>query len=386
LERFSRRQFLQRVCPLRAHFFEDRSCVVNTVVAIPLAGPLPGAARIGRVAESRRRAGFIAGPENRFAHVALDDVLRGQPTLYSPLVLYGPAATGKTHLVVGLANWWRERRSGEGVVLLSGRQFVDQCAAASGIRQQDAWRKECRGGSLFVLDDLAPLAGRRAAQQDLCQTLDSLEESGGLVIVTCRSLPGQMSGLSPALVGRLSAGLATPLALPGAAARRAIVESLVAALRLPMSLEAAHLLADGMASSAPSLAKALSELEASIKADESQGCEIGMKAVQSLLSQGGGCEPPTLRSIAVQTAKYFRLTLADLKSPARRQALVLARGVAFVLIRELTDKSLEQIGAYFGGRDHTTVLHACRRTEKLAKRDATVQQAMSDLKRRLSLA
>jgi chromosomal replication initiator protein len=292
--------------------------------------------------------------------------------------LYGPSASGKTHLAAGLAAGWRERRGDEPVALLTGREFLEQCAAAQAGHRFDAWRRELRAVSLFVLDDLTPLAGRRAAQQELCRLLDAMDETGALVVVTCRSLPGQMAGLLPSLVSRLSAGLATPLALPGAAARRAIVGALVAARRLPMSQEAAQLLADGLATSAVALAKALAELESS-----APDRQIGMATVQAFLRQASSDQRPTVRSIAVQTAKYFRLTLADLKSPARRQALVLARGVAFVLIRELTDKSLEQIGAYFGGRDHTTVLHACRRTEKLAKRDATIQQAMTDLKRRL---
>ncbi len=389
------------------------SVVTNTVVAIPLAGPLAGSERIGAKADSRRRAPFFAGPENRLTQVALDEVLGRQSTMHSPLVLHGPAAAGKSHLVVGLAQWWRQHRKGESVVLLGGRQFVEQVAAATDIHDQLSWREQCRGASLFVLDDLAPLAGRRAAQHELCRILDCLDLSGGLAIVTSRTPPGNIAGLAPSLVSRLSAGLAAPLALPGAAARRAIVESLIVAMRLPISREAAHMLADGIASSASALAQALSELDASLAPGSPLGREapargdvgsrharstdgdptivvhddapsIDARAVQSLLNQSAPAAAPTPRAVAMQVAKYFRLTLADLKSPARRQALVLARGVAFVLIREMTDKSLEQIGAYFGGRDHSTVLHSCRRTEKLAQRDATVRAAMTDLKRRLT--
>jgi chromosomal replication initiator protein len=369
-----RRLFL---VPLQAFGSEDGARVVNSVVAIPLAGSLPGSSRLGASAAARAR--FVAGPENRLALAALDDVLGGRPTSYSPLVFYGPASSGKSHLAAGLAAAWRERHGAELVAQFTGREFVDGWAAACRLRRVDAWRREIRAASLFVLDDLAPLAMRKGPQHELCQTLDALEESGALAVVTCRALPGQLPGLAPALVGRLSAGLATPLALPGAAARRMIVEALAAARRLPITREAAHLFADGIAASVDALAKALVELEAA-----SAGREIDVAAAQAFLSQSGGADRPTLRSIALQTAKYFRLTLAELKSPARRQALVLARGVAFVLMREMTDKSLEQIGAYFGGRDHTTVLHACRRTEKLAKRDATIQQVVADLRRRLA--
>ncbi len=354
------------------------------IVTIPLAGsPLvrSGVAERRENARSRASIGYLAGPENRLAEQALQAPLSGKPTVYSPLFFYGPAGSGKTHLASGLTQWWEEDPRRGPACAFTGQEFLSQFGGAVHADRVEPWRSECRSAALFVLDDLAPLAGKRSAQQELCRTLDALETTGALVVITSRCLPGQISGLSPALVSRLSAGLATPLALPGAAARRAIVESLITAWRLPMTLRAAHLFADGVGGSAPALATALAELVST-----QAGGEIDVEAAQAFLRHNSDYEPPTLRSIAVQTAKYFQLTLADLKSPLRRQALVTARGVAFVLARQLTDKSLEQIGDYFGGRDHTTVLHACRRTEKLAERDNAILQALADLKRHLTLA
>jgi chromosomal replication initiator protein len=322
---------------------------------------------------------FMAGPENRLANVALSDVLNGAETTYSPLYFYGPAGCGKTHLACGLVQWWEKSRPDSSAYLLSGAEFAEHFAAAVDADRVAPWRQECREAGLFVLEDVSQLAGKRPAQNELCHTLDALDQAGALIVVTGRALPGQTSGLVPTLCSRLSAGLAVPLALPGAGARRMIVESLAAARRMNISRAAACLLADSIAGSVPTLVATLLELEA-----ESGGAEVDMQQVRAFITQRTATEPPTLRSIAMQTAKYFHLTLAELKSPLRRQALVTARGVAFVLARQLTDKSLEQIGAYFGGRDHTTVLHACRRTEKLSQQDATLRQAIADLKRGLA--
>ncbi len=126
---------------------------------------------------------------------------------------------------------------------------------------------------------------------------------------------------------------------------------------------------------------ALAELEFTARAADQP---VGLQWVQEFVARQSTANMPTLRDIASLTAKYFGLRLTDLKSPLRRQALVAGRGVAMYLSRQLTNKSLEQIGAFFGGRDHTTVLHGCRRTEKLLRRDRGTRQAITDLRKLLA--
>ncbi len=132
----------------------------------------------------------------------------------------------------------------------------------------------------------------------------------------------------------------------------------------------------------PALVSALLELELETRMS---GTAIDQQRVRQFVAERRSANMPSLRDIACLTARYFGLTLAQLKSPLRRQPLVAARGVAMVLSRDLTNKSLEQIGAFFGGRDHTTVLHGCRRTEKLFRRDRGTRQAIVELKRLLNV-
>jgi len=182
------------------------------------------------------------------------------------------------------------------------------------------------------------------------------------------------------LRSRLSAGLCVPLALPARATRRAILERLAKARGVPLPKRAIDGLADGIQGGVPALLSAIMELEFAAQHD---GSVLDTKRVQQLVAAGTADKAPTLREIAGSTAKYFGLKLADLKSPLRQRALVAARGVAMYLARQLTNHSFEQIGAFFGGRAHTTVLHGYRRMEKLVRQDRAMREAVGELKKLL---
>jgi chromosomal replication initiator protein len=169
-----------------------------------------------------------------------------------------------------------------------------------------------------------------------------------------------------------------PLSLPGPAARRAILEKLAAARGLSLSRRALRGLADALATSVPVLVSALLELDLKARVE---GVAIDHRRVRAFLDDRESAKMPALGEIARLTARYFGFSVADLKSPNRRQPLVAGRGVAMYLARQLTRKSFEEIGAYFGGRDHTTVLHGCRRTEQLLGHDRSTRQAVNELKR-----
>ncbi len=235
--------------------------------------------------------------------------------------------------------------------------------------------------ALFVLEDVAQLGGKRPAQHELVCVLDELADREALVVVTARSLPMHSAVLLPALRSRLSAGLAVPLSLPGPQTRRAILEKLAAAQGLALSNRAIHGLANSLPTSVPALASALLELDLRGRIE---GQAIDARRVRQFVTDRTSAGAPSLREIAVVAAKYFGLSLTELKSPNRRQPLVRGRGVAMYLARQLTGKSFEEIGGYFGGRDHTTVLHGCRRTESLLARDRATRQAVAELTRLLN--
>jgi chromosomal replication initiator protein len=271
------------------------------------------------------------------------------------------------------------------MVLTSGAEFardfahsVDRSQALD--RQQlSDWQVRIRSAGLLVLEDLGQLAGKPAAQQELIHALDELAARDALVIVTARSLAQQITTLHPALRSRLAGGLSVPLALPGSAARRTILEQLARARGLSLPKSLLQSLSGGPTVPVSALHGAIAQLELA-----AHGGLVDHDDLRRLAAEHpSAAAPPTLREIAGAAAKYFELKLSDLKSPSRRQAVVAARGVAIYLARLLTHSSLDEIGKYFGGRDHTTVLHGHRRTEKLMRRDPATRHAVSELKKTL---
>ncbi|HEV3025713.1 MAG TPA: DnaA/Hda family protein [Pirellulales bacterium] len=370
---------------------------------------------------------FIAGAENHLAAVVVERLLAtvcpsqtdttGQTgasgdepngsidpngPIYSPLVLHGMPGTGKSHLARGLAWEWSRHRPADTVTCLTAAEFAEQFVEAIEAKAVDAWRSRLRLPGLFVVEDLGQLVTRAAAQGELAQTLDALADCGAMVIVTSRVSTAELTGLTGRLQGRLAGGISIPLAPPGTAARVAIVEHLAELRNLTISKSAARLLGESLPFCAPELAGALLQLEQSGTADlapagaadwgrtgpngkNRQAAHIEEPLVRRFLAARAAPRRASLQGIAANTARYFVLRVAELKSPSRRRAVVMARDVAMYLARQLTGKSLKQIGDYFGGRDHTTVLHGCRKTEGLVQSDPATRQAIVELRQGLAI-
>jgi chromosomal replication initiator protein len=382
--------------------------VVDRVFSIPLVADLPLAdadsgsislaaeprsappsanrASSGDRARSGDRASceFLAGPENRLLGVAVAALLDENEPRYNPLVIYGPPGTGKSHIARGLAakRMLRNGSAGE-VVFTTGADFARLLHEAIEGRTTARFRSRFRGASLFILDELTQLATKRVAQQELIHTLEAIIAAGGQVVIASRTAPEQMSALAAGLRGRLSAGLAVSLAPPAAAARLALVERFAALRRIAIPESAARTLADGLSATAPELSGALAELQMQAEVEQTS---IDVKRVRRFLAERQVRLRPSLRTIAGLSAKYFCLRISDLTSASRRRAVVQARAIAVFLARQLTGKSLEQIGAYFGGRDHTTVLHSFRSIEARVRTDPTTRRAVSDIRKRIASA
>ena len=323
---------------------------------------------------------FVAGPENSLATDVIRACLNRSWGRYSPILLYGSPGSGKTHLAQGLADWWQRHFPTAAVAYLSAGEFAQAFGAAVGADRLPRWRRRMHELDLLVLDDINQLAGKASAQQELRQLLDVLAERDALVVITNRTLPTALRSLASGLRGRLSSGLAVPLALPERETRRTLWERFAASRSWTISDKALLSLADGLNLSIPALVAAMADFERSAA---TQRRPIDLAAARRFVNQRNNSHMPELGEIAGQAASYFGLKLSDLKSPLRRQPIVAARSMSMYLARQLTKSSLEQIGAYFGGRDHSTVLHGCRRTEELLRRDRATRQAVAELKRRL---
>jgi chromosomal replication initiator protein len=359
--------------------------MANGVVTIPLPGlPLAGDAssKHGDSKHGRRRPTsleFFVGPENCLIEPAVSGVLGRQPSPYNPLVLYGPSGTGKSHLARGLAATWKSNFPHNRVAYATAIDFAREMADAFETQAVEDFRARYRGVTLAVFEDAGELATKPAAQEELSRTLDEVMQRGGQVVLTASAAPQEIAGFLPALRSRLSAGLCVPLALPGPDARLAILQRWSDLREMEMADSILKLLAEGLAGTVPELLGAMLQLE--LPARE-EGRPIDAHHIREFLSQRDSALRPKMQDIASRTARQFSLRLRDLCGPSRRRPVVAARDVAIYLCRQLTRESLGRIGEYFGGRDHTTVMHACRKAEELLQSDPAVAEAVGQLQRK----
>ena len=237
--------------------------MVNGVVTLPLAGPQPSALRRSSAPEfdGAVAAEFVVGPENRLAAAVAEAIFQGSSQHYSPLVIYGPSGSGKSHLAQGLARWWRAALPSASVLVTCGSELARDFAAALDRQQHRRVATALQGHDLLVVEDLGQLAGKGPAQQELVHVLDDLAGSEAMVVVTARGLPQQISTLLAGLRSRLSGGLAVPLVLPGPDARRTILERLALARGLTLPKGILQSLAGGPSVPVPALRGAILQLE-----------------------------------------------------------------------------------------------------------------------------
>lgn len=376
--------------------------MANAVSSLTLPVKSPGVNSAGEL--SSPSGDFFVGPENRLlAHVSTE-LLEGKCP-YNPLVLYGPTGVGKSHLARGLALHLTRRDPAANLLVQTGTDFVEAFVRSCRSEGADVvlpprsttpidplepvveeveseFRQQYFGLRWWIFDDLGQLAGKPASQQAMCHLLDELWARGGRFIATARQSPHGLADLSAGLRARLSSGLAVPIAPPGCEARQAILQHLAQERGLELPAEACQTLAEGLPANARELAGALIFLEMATRVERRA---ITPADVLAFVADSRQRPEVDLKRIAKVVAAQFALKGSELKGTSRRQTVVSARGLAIYLARELTSLSLEQIGRFFGGRDHSTVLHAVRTITDRLQNEPDLAQTTTLLRRRLGV-
>ncbi len=343
----------------------------HEVFAIPPTAPRDNA-------PPARDSDFIAGPENRLAATAIQWLLHPGEAAYSPLVLHGPSGTGKSHLAQAVA------QSRASATCTHAADFARELAKSIDDNTVHDWRAKYRTAKMLVFEDITHLADRPAAQAELLHTLDELEHQQVPVVITSRLAPSEITQLTPALRSRLAGGLEVPLSLPGAAARKIILERLAAARGLRLSPGAAQLLATNLYGTVNELRGILLELEMESPPAEGKTLLISTQRARKYLAARRARLRPSLQQIASCVAKFFGLRRSQLCGSSRRQQVAFARSIAIYLGRQLTGKSLQTLGTYFGGRDHTTILHSYRTLEARLAHDRQLRSTVLNLRKMLT--
>jgi chromosomal replication initiator protein len=351
--------------------------------------PIPGTAVGDTTGRPRLPAGrlrfehFIAGPENALAVTAARELLGGRPGHCTPLVLCGRTGVGKSHLARGLARQWDRRQNCGPSVVVTADQFAEQLNAAIRSDSLASFRSRHRRTSLLVFEHLDTLPAKPSSvQHELIHTLDALHATGRFAIVTSRMPVHTIAGLERLLRNRLLGGLVLTISPPSATARFEILRLSALTLSLPISSDQLHRLAEKTTGTVPDLIAALLEvLHGAPGADQTSRSPGSRKTSRAAQRPRSG---DRIQRIITATARHFSLRPAQLRGQSRQRSIVMARGTALYLARDLTGQSYATIGHFFGGRDHTTVLYHCRKIERLLQTDATTRLTIEHLRHQLT--
>ena len=326
---------------------------------------------------------FVEGKSNQLGKAAAMQVAMNPGRAYNPLLLYGGTGLGKTHLMHAAGNLMRERNPDFKVLYLRSEQFVGAMIEALRTKSMDEFKRRFRSVDALLIDDIQFFAGKDTTQEEFFHTFNALFESKQQIILTCDRYPKEVDKLEPRLKSRLGWGLSVAIEPPDFETRAAILLAKAHEKGVAVSENVAMLLAKRIRSNVRDLEGALNTLAARANFyGKPITTEFAEETLRDLLATHA--QAVTVPNIQKTVADYYQVRLQDLLSKRRVRSLARPRQFAMALSKELTEHSLPEIGEAFGGRDHTTVLHACRTIRKLCETDTRMRQDWEQLIRILT--
>jgi chromosomal replication initiator protein len=326
---------------------------------------------------------FVEGKSNQLGKAAAMQVATNPGRAYNPLLLYGGTGLGKTHLMHAAGNLMREHNPDCKVLYLRSEQFVGSMIEALRAKSMDQFKQRFRSVDALLIDDIQFFAGKDTTQEEFFHTFNALFESKQQIILTCDRYPKEVDKLEPRLKSRLGWGLSVAIEPPDFETRAAILLAKAHDKGVAVDESVAMLLAKRIRSNVRDLEGALNTLAARANFyGKPITTEFAEETLRDLLATHA--QAITVPNIQKITAEYFNVRLQDLLSKRRVRSLARPRQYAMALSKELTEHSLPEIGEAFGGRDHTTVLHACRTIRKFVETDTRMRQDWEQLIRTLT--
>jgi chromosomal replication initiator protein len=329
---------------------------------------------------------FVVGPSNRFAHAAAMAVAETPGGPYNPLLIYGDAGLGKTHLLHAVGHHCRELAPGTFVRYVSSEQFFNEFI--NGIRRKEMteFKARYRTIDVLLLDDVQFFEGKEQILEEFFHTFNSLYEAGKQIVISSDRDPRHLSTLEDRLRSRFAWGLITDIQAPDVETRYAILRRNAEFAPKPVPADVLQFIADNVHDNIRELEGALTRVTAyGALTHETITLEMAMEVLQHLVPPTEH-RPVTADMIIDRVGTHFHHSRDQLLGPSRKQPLARDRQIAMFLCRELTDMSLPKVGAAFGDRDHTTVLHAVDRINGLMQRDRTVLEEVTTLCQQLKNA
>ncbi len=326
---------------------------------------------------------FVEGKSNQLALAAARQVAENPGHSYNPLFLYGGVGLGKTHLMHAVGNALRERSPDARVVYLHSETFVGDMVKALSLNAISEFKRHYRSVDALLIDDIQFFAKKDRSQEEFFHTFNALLEGGQQMILTCDRYPKEIDGLEERLKSRFGWGLTVAVEPPELETRVAILMRKAAESRIALPPDAAFFIAQRIRSNVRELEGALKRVIANANFTGSP-IDIGLvkESLKDLLALQD--KQVSLENIQRTVAEYYTIKVADLLSRRRSRSVARPRQVAMALAKELTNYSLPEIGDSFGGRDHTTVLHACRKIKELRETNSDIREDYKNLLRSLT--
>lgn len=321
---------------------------------------------------------FVVGPSNQFAQAASKAVSDSPGKVYNPLFIYGGVGLGKTHLISSIGNRVVDAKADGNVLYVSAEQFTSEVVSAIRHQRADELKAKYRGLDMLLIDDVQFVAGKPQTQEELFHTLNSLYERQRQIVLSSDRPPKEIKDVTDRLRSRFSMGLTADIQMPEVETKIAIIHKKAEKDRLSLPDDVVYFIASKIKSNVRDIEGCLIKLGAH---SSLTGTQVDLAMAKTVLREfiPEDEKPLTVESILKSVAEHFGLKLQDLRAKKRTKEIALPRQVGMYIARELTEASLSDIGKNSGGKDHATVIYACRQMEARRAKDEDFNRLVENL-------
>jgi chromosomal replication initiator protein len=326
---------------------------------------------------------FVAGSSNQFAYAAAMAVANNPATTYNPLFIYGGVGLGKTHLVNAIGNAILKKSPQMRICYYTSEKFMNELINSLRYNRMDEFRNKFRSMDILLIDDIQFIAGKERTQEEFFHTFNALYESHKQIIVTSDKFPKDIPGLEERLRSRFEWGLIADIQAPDVETKLAILKMKAEQNRIYLPEDVALFLANSICNNVRELEGYLIRIGAYASLTSVPvSLEMARDVLKDILIERN--RELSVEEILKKVSLHFNIKVSDIKSAKRLKAVVLPRQIAMYISRQLTSSSYPEIGDRFGGKDHSTIIHAIRKIEKLMEEDFQLKSTIENLKKELT--
>jgi chromosomal replication initiator protein len=324
---------------------------------------------------------FVVGQSNRLAHGGAMAVSASPGMKYNPLFIYGPSGLGKTHLLHAIANKILSRDPFFPLMYVSGQQFAEQFVSSLQNNRIDEFRRKYRSVSVWLLDDVQFIMGKDKTQEEVFHTFNELHADGKQIVLCADRAPRDLLQMDERLRSRLECGLVADVQMPDTETRCAIIQKKADTEQIPLSHEVAMFLAESVPGNIRTLQGALNKIVAEASfSGKPLSVDVARETVEKYYS-AMAMPKPGFQDIVDVVSRHYRISKEDILGTSRKAPIAHARHVSVYLVREITGDSWKHIGTLFGGRDHSSMMHAHNKVRSIANHDREFANTINALRR-----